>query len=619
MKKGKLSVKTENILPIIKKWLYSEKEIFLRELVSNALDAIVKVRKIALAEEIRDASDDDFKIEISIDKKKKSISISDNGVGLSADEIEKFIAQIAFSGAEEFAKKYEKSGNKDDAGIIGNFGLGFYSAFIVSKRVEIDSLSWQPDAKPAFWGSEGGEEYEFGEGKRKKRGTTITLFLDDDSNEFLEKSRLDELVKRYSDYLPIPIHVENEKANKENALWAKNPSTLKKEDYNEFYQYLYPMQGDPLFHIHLNVDHPFQLQGILFFPRLAHELDLQKSNIKIFCKQVFVTDEAQGLVPEFLTVLQGVIDLPELPLNVSRSYLQNEPQIKKIASHVVKKVADRLTTEYKKDRDNFVKIWPDISPFIKYGMMNDDKFYEQLLPILMYQKAGATDDGLISLEDYLEKNKDKTDGKIYYATDIKSQSGPLKLLAKEGIDAVLMSNMIDSHFMQFLESKNPDYKFTRVDAEVSDHIMDKDAKSELVDSDGKKGEDILQDVFKKALGKKGEKIQFRIEALKDENIPAMILLNEQMRRFADMAAMMNRGSSDLPPFPEDHIVILNTKNSIIKALSKPAIVTGEAGESKQELMAREIYYLARFAQGGVGAPEMESLLENSYTLLAKLA
>ncbi|MCB1175344.1 MAG: molecular chaperone HtpG [Leptospiraceae bacterium] len=618
MQKGKLDVRTENILPIIKKWLYSEKEIFVRELVSNAFDALAKVRKLALSEDIRDADDDDFKIEITTDKEHRQLIIADNGIGLTGEEIRQYIAQIAFSGAEEFAKKYEASGNKNDTGIIGNFGLGFYSAFIVSKRVEIDSLSWQADATAAFWGSDGGEEYDIGAGQRQKRGTTITLHIDDDSDEYLEEARIKDLVKRYSDFLPVAIHVNGEKANKQDALWAKAPSGVKEDEYKEFYNYLYPFQGEPLFHVHLNVDHPFHLKGILYFPRLGHELDLQKSNIKIYCKQVFVTDESQGLVPEFLTALQGVIDLPDLPLNVSRSYLQNEPQIKKIASHVVKKVADRLTSEFKNNRENFEKIWPDISPFVKYGMMNDDKFYEQVLPVLIYPKADGADGSFLSIEDYLAANKDKTNGKIYYATDVNAQAGHLRLLKKEGIDVLVMSHMIDSHFMQFLEGKNQDYKFARVDAEVSEHVMDKDAKNDIVDADGKDDQSALEELFKKALGADGEQIKFRVESLKDDNIPAMILVDEQMRRFSDMAAMMNRSGTGAPPFPRDHTVLLNRKNPIIQSLSKPAIVTGESGESKQELLAKEVYFLARLSQGGVGANELESLLVNSYSLLARL-
>lgn len=626
MPTGKLSVQTENILPIIKKWLYSEKEIFLRELVSNALDAIQKLRKLSLSEDIRDPDDQDFKIALTLDKDAKVLQIDDNGVGMTATEIEKYIAQIAFSGAEDFVKKYEESGDKQKAGIIGNFGLGFYSAFMVSSKVEIDSLSWQADAEAASWSSQGGEEYEYGPGTRTSRGTTIKLHLDDESLEYLEAERVREMVRRYCDFLPVSILVEGEQANKENALWARQPSSLKKEDYLEFYRHLYPMQGDPLFHIHLNVDHPFQLRGVLFFPHLSHEMDLNKSNVKIFCKQVFVSDEAQDLIPQFLTVLQGVLDLPDLPLNVSRSYLQNEPQVRKIAQHIVKKVADRLVEEYKKNREEFDRIWHDIAPFIKYGMMNDQSFYDKVQPILVYRTASVAGDGAVktlSLEDYLGEYRDKTNGKIYYATDIKAQAGPLKLLEKEGIPALLMDSMIDTHFMQYLESKNPDYKFARVDAEISDHVMDTNSDSKLVDADGQHVDDKVQELFKQALadtavlGEAAEKVTIRVEALKDAAMPAMIILPEQMRRFSEMTSMMGGQKTDIP-FPAEHTLLLNSKNAIVQALAKPAIVGGD-GEDKKALLAREVYYLARLAQGGISADDLHKLLDNSYELLGKLA
>ena len=625
METGKLQVSTENILPIIKKWLYSEKEIFLRELVSNALDAIQKVRKVALSEEVRDADDQDWAVNIVIDRENGTLTFEDNGIGLERDEIVKFIAQIAFSGAEEFVKKYEESGDKNKAGIIGNFGLGFYSAFMVAKSVEVDSLGYRPNAEAAFWKSDGGEDYEIGPGTRTKRGTSIKLVIDDDSKDLLEKAKIDELVRRYCDFLPVPINVDGAQANKQNPLWTQQPASLKKEDYTEFYKYLHPFQGDPLFHVHLNVDHPFQLQGVLYFPRLAHEMDLNKSEVKIFCKQVFVTDEAQELIPKFLTVLQGVIDLPDLPLNVSRSYLQNDPQVRKIANHIIKKVADRLVEEHKKDPENFKQIWPDIAPFVKYGMMNDDRFYEQCQPALIFEIAGGktgnekageeNERKFTTLEDYVAANKDKVGEKIYYVTDPKTQAGPLKLLQQQGVQVLLMNTMIDTHFMQFLESKHSEYRFSRVDADLTDHVVEKDGASKLTDADGKDLSEKVTDVFKKVVPN-ADKITFRVEALKDENIPALVLLPEQSRRFSEMAAAMS-GGRELPPFPQDHTLLLNSKNEIIKALAKPALITGDGGESKQELVAKQVYYLARLAQGGIGPEDLEALLDTSYKVLGK--
>lgn len=639
MEKGKLSVHTENILPIIKKWLYSEKEIFLRELVSNALDAINKVKKVALSEEIRDAEDDEYAIDIRIDREKGELIIEDNGIGLTAEEIKKYITQIAFSGAEEFVKQYESSGDKTKAGIIGNFGLGFYSSFMVANRVEIDSLSYRKDAEAALWCSDGGEEYEIGAGTRTKRGTSIKLVLEEEDKNLLDKASVNDLVRKYCDFMPVVIRVDGTQTNRENPLWTKQPSQLKKEDYVEFYRYLYPHQGDPLFYIHLNVDHPFHLQGILYFPRLAHEMELNQSEVKIYCKQVFVTGEAQDLIPKFLTVLQGVIDMPDLPLNVSRSYLQSDGQVRKIAAHIVKKVADRLVEENKKSPDNYREIWKDIAPFVKYGMLNDERFYEQAQAALLFELADTNQDqadaagsapenadapdgekkasskSFTTVEDYVAANKDKLDNKILYVSDLRTQAGALKLLQQQGIQVILMDSMIDSHFMQFLEMKYPDYKFARADAEVSDHIVDKEASAGLTDADGKDLDARVSEVFKKAIG--SEKVTIRVETLKDDNLPALILLPEQMRRFSEMAAAMSGGRT-APQFPEEHTLLLNRKNRIIEALGAPTLITGDSGESKQELTARHVYNLARLAQGGVGPDDLEDFLGSSYDLLNKV-
>ncbi|MCR9144730.1 MAG: molecular chaperone HtpG [bacterium] len=636
MEKGKLSVHTENILPIIKKWLYSEKEIFLRELVSNALDAINKVKKVALTEDIRDADDDEYVIDIRIDREQGELIIEDNGIGLTAEEIKKYITQIAFSGAEEFVKQYEEGGDKSKSGIIGNFGLGFYSSFMVASRVEIDSLSYRTDAQAARWSSDGGEEYEIGEGTRTKRGTSIKLILEEEDKNLLDKVSINDLVRKYCDFMPVIIRVDGTQTNRENPLWTKQPSQLKKEDYVEFYRYLYPNQGDPLFYIHLNVDHPFHLQGILYFPRLAHEMELNQSEVKIYCKQVFVTGEAQDLIPKFLTVLQGVIDMPDLPLNVSRSYLQSDGQVRKIASHIVKKVADRLVEENKKSPDYYREIWKDIAPFVKYGMLNDERFYEQAQSALLFQladttaanaagdaDAGDSQDGesaatksvFTTIEDYVAANKDKLENKILYVSDLRTQAGALKLLQQQGIQVLLMDSMIDTHFMQFLEMKYPDYKFARADAEVSDHIVDKEATAGLTDADGKDLDARVSEVFKKAIG--DEKVTVQVETLKDDDLPALILLPEQMRRFSEMAAAMSGGRT-APQFPAEHTLLLNRKNRIIAALGAPALITGDAGESKQELTAKHVYNLARLAQGGVGPDDLEGFLKGSYELLNKI-
>lgn len=610
MEKGRLSVQTENILPIIKKWLYSEKEIFLRELVSNAFDAITKVRKISLSEEIYQAEDHDYAIDISIDREKKILTLEDNGIGMDAEEIKKYITQIAFSGAEDFVRKYEESGEK--GAIIGNFGLGFYSSFMVASKVEIESRSSRPDAQPALWTSDGTEYYELGEGSRDRRGTLIRLHMEE--SELLDKARLNELIRKYCDFVPVPIRVDGAQVNRQEPLWIKPPAGLKKEDYQEFYKYLYPLQGDPLFYVHLNVDYPFRLQGILYFPRLAHEMDLNRSNIKIYCKQVFVSDEAQELIPKFLTVLQGMLDLPDLPLNVSRSYLQNEPQIRKIAQHIVKKVADRLNEEFKNSREEYAKIWPDIAPFVKFAAINDVSFYDQVAQAVLFEAFGDEKTEHCTLEEYVVNNKTKTDGRIYYTSDPVAQAGPLKLLKSQGIQVLHLNTLIDTHFLHFLESRSEDYRFVRIDADVAETILDRSGESQLVDADNKDLNSRISDLFRRALG--NDKIQIRVEALKSDELPAMILLPEHARRFSEMAA---HWSSNQPAFPEEHTLLLNSRNPIVRNLAAPRIISGEtASDEKGELIARQIYALARLSQGGMTSNEVDSFVHGAYQLLEKV-
>ncbi len=619
---AKLAVHTENILPIIKKWLYAQKEIFLRELISNSLDAVNKLKKISLSEDIRDPEDSDYAVNIILERDKNQLLIEDNGLGMTAEELEKYIASIAFSGAQDFIEKYEESKDKNTSGIIGNFGLGFYSSFMVADKVEVDSLSYRPGAQAALWSSEGGLEYEIKEGQRSKRGTRITLSLNEDSREYLDKVKVQELVRRFVDYLPIAVRIDGAQANRCEALWTKAPKTLKKEDYHEFYKYLYPFQGEPLFYVHLNVDYPFQLQGVLFFPRLRHEMDLNRSNVKIYCKQVFVSEQAQDLIPQYLTVLQGVVDIPDLPLNVSRSYLQNEPQIKKIASYIVKKVADRLKEEYQKNRSSYEKIWPDIAPFVKYAMMNDERFYEQAQEALLFQLASSpakeeAQAAFTTLEDYHSSHKDKTNNKIYYTSDAKSQAWPLQILQKQGIHALLMDALIDSHFMQLLETKGKDYHFVRVDAEISDHLIDKQGESQILDAEGGDKTSELSALFQKALG--NDKVHIRVEAFKDETLPAMILLPEHMRRYQEMSALASQGAQAFE-MPVEHSLVLNSKNAIVASLSRPSLVTGaDHGDEKRSLIARQLYYLARFSQGNMQRSEMENLLSVSYKLLGKIS
>lgn len=605
LQKGKLSVQTGNILPVIKKWLYSEKEIFMRELVSNAFDAVTKLKKVAMHETIANPEDEDYAVDIKIDAAAGVLSISDNGVGMTREEIDQYIAQIAFSGAQEFVKKYEQT--KDGHSIIGHFGLGFYSAFMVAKRVEIQTKSFRTDAPAACWISDGGEDYEAGEGTRTTRGTEIKLYLDDDSKSMLERANVNELVRKYCDFLPIPVRVDGAQVNRKDALWAKQPSQITKEEYVEFYKYMFPFQGDPLFYIHLNVDHPFRLQGILYFPRMQHEMDIEKNGVRIYCRNVFVSDEAQEILPRYLTMLQGVIDLPDLPLNVSRSYVQTDPEIRKIAGHITKKVADRLNEEFKKDRPAFEKIWPEIGSFVKFAMLSDEKFYEQAESSLLFQVAGKEPAEFVTLEEYQASAAAKS--KIYYASDLIAQAAPMRMLGSQGIQVLYLPQMIDTHFVHFLESKKSDSQFTRVDSEIADQIIEKDAPK-LVDQDAKNAEDRLRELFSKAIA--NPKVTVRVETFKSADLPAVILMPEHVRRMSEMAASYQMKESRLP---EEHTIVLNLKNSLVQSLARPVLIAGD-GPSKQDRIAKAVYGLARIAQGSVLPQELEKFTHETYELLA---
>ncbi|PJZ24732.1 molecular chaperone HtpG [Leptospira hartskeerlii] len=602
--KGRISVETENIFPIIKKWLYSEKDIFLRELVSNACDAIAKLKKVSLNEEFEGGTD--YRIDLDFDQETRILTIQDNGIGMTDEEVNRYINQIAFSGAEEFVKKYQSEGDKPE--IIGHFGLGFYSSFMVSSKVKIETKSYKKGSVPVIWESESGTEFTLKAGERSERGTKISLYLDGDSGEYLDSWKLKELVRKYCDFLPVPIFVKEEKANKQTPLWSEQPSSVKKEQYDEFYQYLFPFAGEPLFHVHLNVDYPFRLQGILYFPRLKHELDANRMGIKLYCNHVFVSDEAKELVPQFLTVLQGTLDIPDLPLNVSRSYLQNDPLVKKISSHIVKKVSDKLQEEWTKNPDEFRKNWEEISLFVKYGMMTDEKFYESAKDLIFFRSSNGD---LTKLEEYVERNKEKNSGKVYYAGEAELSSVYMDLLKSQGLEALLVDSRIDNHFLQFLESKNPDWIFQRVDSELADQVLDKDAGPDLADQDNKTTEDRLKEIFTKAISKEG--VEIKTEALKSEDIPAVILLPEQLRRLADMGQMYGQKAGD---FLKNHTLLLNRKSKLVKnilGLSKGA------RPEKAEKLARSVYDLALLGAKLIGEEELSDLIRRQRDLLEDLS
>jgi molecular chaperone HtpG len=575
---GRISVETENIFPIIKKWLYSEKDIFLRELVSNACDAITKLKKLSLTEEFEGGTD--YRIDIKFDQKERFLSIEDNGIGMTQEEIKKYINQIAFSGASEFAKKFSNEENK--AEIIGHFGLGFYSSFMVSSKVEIFTKSYQKGAVGVHWESTTGIDFSIRSDEKPTRGTKIVLHLDADSGEYLDKWKLKELIRKYCDFLPVPIYVEGEQANKMRPLWSEQPSSLKAEDYKEFYNYLFPFQPEPIFHIHLNVDFPFRLQGILYFPKLTHELDATKNGVKLFCNHVFVSDEANELIPQFLTILKGTIDIPDLPLNVSRSYLQTDPLVKKISSHIIKKIGDKLIEDFKKDRSNFEKNWQDISLFVKYGMMMEEKFYDAVKDALLFKTSSDT---YTTLSEYWEKNQEKNQKKIFYANEAEKSSVYMDLLKSQGLEAILVDSRIDTHFIQHLETKNPDWKFQRVDSELADIVLDKEANPGLVDQNNKTESDRIKEFFEKAIGREG--LEIKVNSLKAKDVPAVVLLPEYIRRMSEMNTMMNSemGANLL----KNHTLSVNLASPLVKsALKAYESLQPEKGEK----IARVIYDLA---------------------------
>ncbi|MCG6149519.1 molecular chaperone HtpG [Leptospira levettii] len=576
--KGKISVETENIFPIIKKWLYSEKDIFLRELVSNASDAITKLKKVALTEEFEGGSD--YRIDLNFDVEKRILSIEDNGIGMTIDEVKKYINQIAFSGATDFAKQYQNAENK--AEIIGHFGLGFYSSFMVSKQVTIETKSYKSGQAAVMWSSESGTDFSITPIEKNSRGTKISLYLDSESGEYLDKWKLKELIKKYCDFLPVSIFVQGEKANREKPLWSEEPSKLSPEDYKDFYSYLFPFSGESLFHIHLNVDYPFRLQGILYFPKLTHELEASKNGIKLFCNHVFVSDNASELIPQFLTILKGTIDIPDLPLNVSRSYLQNDPLVKKISNHIIKKVADRLIDDFKKNRQKYEENWNDISIFVKYGVLTDEKFYDAMKDHIIFKNS---ENGFSTVSEYWEKNKEKNQNKIFYANETEMGSVYMELLKSQGLEALFVDSKIDSHLIQHLEGKNPDWKFQRVDSEIADQILDKDSKAEIVNESNETESNRITKLFEVSLPKEG--VQVKVEALKSVDVPGVILLPEFMRRMTEMNSMFNK--EDTKSMLKSHTLMVNSKSPLVKsALQAFEGVNPEKGKK----LARVIYDLS---------------------------
>lgn len=601
---GSISIHTENIFPIIKKWLYSDKDIFLRELVSNAVDAIHKLQNANLVEGLQIS--DEYQVDIHIDKDAGTISVSDNGIGMTADEVRKYINQVAFSSAEDFIEKFKNLEDKNQ--IIGHFGLGFYSSFMVAEKVEIETLSYQADAAPVHWECAGTTSYTLEDSARKERGTCVTLHLNDDEKEFVDPVRVREVIKKFCNFLPVTINLEGEQVNDKNPLWTRGASEVSEEEYKGFYRKLYPMSQDPLFWIHLNIDFPFNLKGIVYFPRLTNEFDVTRSHINLFCNQVFVSDNTPELIPEFLTPLQGCLDAPDLPLNVSRSYLQNEPQVRKIREVISGRVASKIVDLAKKDRESFQPIWEDIHSFVKYGMMREDKFYEKVKDQVIYRTSD--DAGYTTLPEYLERAKASHENKVYYANDEGAQATYLKLFKAQGLEALILDAMIDNHFIQFLESKNTDLKFERVDSDVTENLLDHDASQKLVGgADNKTREERIEQLFKDELDIKG--LTIRVETLKDDSVPGMILLNEQSRRFKEMTRMMNQGD-EMPDLFAEHTLMVNTASPAVDRALK---LHDDGDQDTAGLIIEQIYDLAMLSHQAISKDRMGAFLERSSKLM----
>ena len=658
---GNLSINSQNIFPIIKKWMYSDHDIFYRELVSNACDAITKLKKLSMIGEYEAPDDIEYKVEIKLSAKDKTIKIIDNGIGMTKEEVDEYINQIAFSGAEAFLEKYKDKANDDQ--IIGHFGLGFYSAFMVADQVTIDTLSFKDGAESVHWSCDGGTEYDISEGTKAAPGTEITLYLNEDSYEFANEYKAKEVLDKYCSFMPVPIFVTNEDAGEQteeipeeevtekdtvldtfikdavteevekedgtketvekvpakkmakivkrpvaindiHPLWTKHPNECSDEDYKEFYRKVFHDYKEPLFWIHLNMDYPFNLKGILYFPKINTEYESIEGTIKLYNNQVFVADNIKEVIPEFLLLLKGVIDCPDLPLNVSRSALQNDGFVKKISDYITKKVADKLSGMCKTDKENYEKYWDDINPFIKFGCLKDEKFAEKMNDYIIFKNL---DGKYLTLKECLEENKEKHENTVFYVTDEVEQSQYINMFKNEGIDAVILTHNIDQPFITNMESKNENLKFKRIDADLSDSFKEETSKDELKDMTEK-----LSKTFKDALGK--ENLTVNVEKLKDASISSMITLSEESRRMQDMMKMYGMAGMDSNMFgAEGQTLVLNANNDLVKYVAEHA-----DGENTK-IICEQLYDLAMLSHAPLSPEQMTGFIARSNKIMELLA
>ena len=658
---GSLSINSENIFPIIKKWLYSDHDIFFRELISNGCDAITKVKKLDMMGEYTIPDNNEFKIKVIANSEDKTLTFIDNGIGMTYDEVNEYINQIAFSGAEAFLAQYKDKTNDDQ--IIGHFGLGFYSAFMVADKVTIDTLSYKADAKPVHWECDGGTEFDMSEGDKAERGTTITLYLNEDSLEFANEYRAREVITKYCSFMPIEIYLENpnaepqydtidasevtdkdtvieniveeakteevenedgtkevkevspakEKAkilrrpvalNDTNPLWTKHPNECSEDDYKEFYRKVFNDYKEPLFWIHLNMDYPFNLKGILYFPKLNTQYDTIEGTIKLYNNQVFIADNINEVIPEFLMLLKGVIDCPDLPLNVSRSALQNDGFVKKISDYITKKVADKLSGMCKTDKESYEKYWDDIGPFIKFGCLKDEKFCEKMNDYILFKNI---DKKYLTLPECLKENEEKHKNTIFYVTDEIQQIQYINMFRKEGIDAVILNHNIDEPFITHLEQKNEGVKFLRIDSDLNDSFKEETKED---DEEFKTTTDTLTEIFKKALN--NENLDVKVEKLKDENISSMVTLSEESRRMQDMMKMYGMSGMDPSMFGTNVTLVLNANNNLVK------YVLDHKDDENTNMICEQLYDLALISHKQLSPDEMTKFIERSNKIMMLL-